>query len=571
MRLKRVLLLALFVFIASCDGRPLYRRNGWGSATTETGDVKPNSYDKSGTEVIGPDGKPIVATGKTAISLVARSAASSVPRLSHQQWENTVKDLLQLPALPGQSKNFPDDPRGSLFGNNGALLSVSANQWTAYRNAAEAMGILVGSDAMAYKKLIPTGQNDIISIVKTFLKKAYRHPPTDDEVAQMVALYTSGTKLTGLSNATGAGFAAMITAALQSPNFIYRIELGTTSDSKYAFLNTYEIASRLSYAVWNTMPDATLFALADNEELAKADVFKTQALRLMKDPRGAALLKNIHLQGYAVNQFEAVKQDAKIYPETAGFDTGTLRNEAELFVNDVIVTQGKGITELFTAPYAFVSSKTAAAYEVSAVSAEPKKIDLDPTRRAGLMSQVAFLSNYSKTGGLTAIIKRGHYVAETILCGTFEGAPPSVDNDTQSTFKTNRERINALTGSGSCAGCHTTKINPPGFAMESFGPGGKWRTTESSGAALDVSGSFLLGTDTVKFDGPVELMKEITATSELHQCYVKKLIEALYGRYADVGDSNLIEVLGMASKLGMAPRDLFLYILSDPMMKLQAK
>jgi hypothetical protein len=568
---NKITIVSIMLLGFACDSGPTrpMKRSGGGGANFEPGGTagSPNP-----SVVIGADGKPIKVTGMTAIGLVDQSTASSFPRLSHLQWENSVRDLLRLSATSGESKNFPVDPSGSAYGNNGSLYSVTNDHWTAYRNAAENLGTRIGTDAAAYKKLIPAGKSDTKSIVSSFLKRAYRRLPTDAEVNAMVTVFNNGPKLTSLTDAQGAGFCAMISVVLQSPNFLYRVELGTdTTTGKYVALDAFEVASRLSYAIWNTMPDDTLLELAESGEILKTETLKAQATRLMDDPRGAEILKTIHMQAYHVDQFVAVKQDAKNYPEAANFDTATLQQEASLFVNDVVVTQGKGITELFTAPYAYVSSKTAAAYEVTVTSAEPKKTDLDPTKRAGLMTQVAFLSNYSKGEGLTSIIKRGHYVAETVLCASFKGAPPSVEDTSPKDFKTNRERVHALTSVGSCAGCHNSRINPPGFALENLGPGGKWRTLELNNSPIDATGSYVFNDETINFDGPVALMKEIVHRPDLHQCYAQKLIEALYGRYADAGDRILIEKLGTASLQGMSPKDIFLYILSDGLITVRSK
>ncbi len=520
--------------------------------------------------IIGPNGM-IKATGKVAIALAAQGAGSSFPRLSHAQWENSVKDLLFMTAIPGDSKNFPDDPGGSAFGNNGALFSVTADQWTAYRNAAESVADRITKDAAAVKKI--TGdKTDAKSIVSSFLRRAYRRPPTGSEISQIVGIFNNGSKLTGKTDATTAGVYAMIDTVLQSPNFLYRIELGSDEKGDYVTLTPYEVAARLSYQIWNTLPDDALSKLADDGTIMNADVLREQADRLLSDARGQAFMRDIHVEGYGVDQFQVVPQDTKTFPETARFDTESLRNESVLFFNDVIVSQGKGITELLTAPYAYVSAKTAQAYGVSTMASEPQKTELDPMQRAGFLTQVAFLSNYSKKDGATAIVKRGHYVAETVLCGTFQGAPPPPDiTGKQATFKTNREFTASLTEVPGCAGCHASKINPPGYALERFGAGGKWRSAELNGNPIDAKSTYAFSNDdTITFDGPTAMIQEIVKRPELHQCYAKKLVEALYGRYTDTGDAKLIEALGIASEQGLSAKDLLVAIASHSLMTLRS-
>lgn len=528
----------------------------------------PGIKSKSGAN--GGTGNDDAGASKLSIPLQNQAAASSFPRLSHSQWENTVKDLFYLDKVPGLSKDFADDPGGSLFGNNGVLFSVSANQRIAYRNAAEALAERIAKDAALFQKLIPKAGANAKEIVTHFLTRAYRRLPASAEVDTMLAVFEKGTKINGVTDAQKSGLAAVITVVLQSPYFLYRVELGSKESGRYVTLDAYELASRLSYSIWNTMPDDALFALAKSNELLKPDVLHNEVERMLKDPRSSSLLTSIHMKGYGIDRFKVVPQDLTNYPESAALDTESVRREAELFVEDVVVKSGKGISEIFTAPYAFVSAKSAPVYEVAESSEQPKKVNLDPEQRAGILSQVAFLSNYSKPEGLTSIIRRGHYVAENVLCTPFKGAPPVVDDITAGDFKTNRERISAMTEKGSCAGCHTSVINPPGFGLENFGPAGKWRVAERNGSPIDASGEYAFKNDTIGFDGPVALAQEIVKRQEFHQCYAQKLVEGLYGRYADTGDAALIRKVGSASLKGASAKDLFLMILTDPLVTLRS-
>lgn len=563
MKLSNVVFISLFIFGVACSGAPqnpnLGKKKGSGNGVGET-----VSGGESGSGSGGAS-----QTGLT-IDLQDQTVASSIPRLSHTQWENSVKDLLLLDKISGLSSSFPDDPTGFAFGNNGASYSVSANQWTAYRDAAEALGERIAKDSAAIQKLIPKGVTDPKAIVTAFLTRAYRRPPTSADVDLIAAMFSKGTPVAGATDAKAPGFAAMISLALQSPFFIYRVERGDKSSGRYKTLDAYEIASRLSYGIWDSMPDEALFAAAKSGELLKPAVIQTQVRRLLDDPRGNSLLTSIHTKGYRIDQFKAVPQDKTNYPEGASLDTKTIALEAQLFVDDVVVKSGKAATELFTAPYAFVSVKTAPIYEVAETSTEPKKVSLDPEHRAGLLSQVAFLSNFSKPEGQTGIITRGVYVAQTLLCTTLGGAPPNVDDGAVGDFKTNRERVSALTGKGSCAGCHTPRINPAGFALENFSVTGKWRTAELNGTALDASGEYWFKNDSIKFNGPVEFMSEIVKRDEFHQCYAQKIVEGLYGRYADGGDADLIRRVGEASLKGASAKDLFQMVLTDKLLTLRS-
>ncbi|RYZ82928.1 MAG: DUF1592 domain-containing protein, partial [Proteobacteria bacterium] len=404
-----------------------------------------------------------------------------------------------------------------------------------------------------------------------FLRNAYRRKATDAEITLMVDLFNKGPTLNSITDKTNSGVAIMIASALQSPYFLYRNDLGDKVAGNYTQLTPFETASKLSFAIWNSIPDATLLDLAEKGELQKPAVLKAQVTRMLSDAKAKQLLSTIHVQTFKVSDFTVVGQDAKSFPE-AKFDSATVQNEAKLFIEDVVVTQGKGIAELLTAPYAFVSSKTADAYGVQVSSTTPVKTQLDPQERAGLLSQVAFLSHYAKANGTTNIVKRAFYITEGLMCTNFGTPPPPPEEDPNAvkSFKTNREYTENLTTKGNCAACHLTRLNPPGFAFENFGPTGKWQTVEKSGNPVNASAEFAAASGSISFDGPVQFLAEAVKHPEVHQCYVSKLVEALYGRPADVGDSPLIEALGAESLKGVSRVDLITKILSDPMLSARA-
>ncbi|RYZ57717.1 MAG: DUF1588 domain-containing protein [Proteobacteria bacterium] len=243
----------------------------------------------------------------------------------------------------------------------------------------------------------------------------------------------------------------------------------------------------------------------------------------------------------------------------------TLKNEAGLFVEEVFVKQKKGIEEFLTAPYAFVSSKTADIYGAKVSSPTAQKTDLDASKYAGIVTQAAFLNHYSRENdATTSIIRRGHYVTETILCRDFSGAPPPPTLGKNADFKTNREYISNLTKV--CGGCHTQVINPPGFALESYGPSGKFRLTEDAdpSARINPTGEFVFADESkIEFKNAVEMLKQLAKREETHQCYAKKLIEGLYAKPTSKDDGELLLNLAQESRDGASGYDLIIKALTS--------
>jgi hypothetical protein len=531
---------------------------------------------KKDDDVVRPGPNPIpsppepigIDTPEGLLILLGDPKEVALPRLTHTQWGFTVRDLLSLQSVPDNVKNFPVDP-ATKFGNDGTNYFISGDLWAAYRAAAEDLATKVGSNVNDYKKLLPSDAADGKAIVSSFLKRAYRRPVTDKEVSDMLAIYNKGSSFfPSIKDQKGANIAALIGTVLQSPLFLYRSELGKAGENATAILSEYEVASRLSYTIWNSMPDAALFQVAEDKSILKSAARKTQVERMLNDPKGKNLLKDLHYRAYGLGELTFAKQDTKKYPELAQITGDVLKDEAALFSEEVFVKQQKGVEEFLSAPYAFVSSKSADIYGLKVSNPSPQKTDLDPTRYAGIATQAAFLNHYSRENDAsTSIIKRGAFVAQEILCRDFTGAPPPPALGKITGFKTNREYIHNLTKN--CGGCHTQVINPLGNSLESFSPSGKFRTTEDSDstAKIDPTGQFFFA-DKSKFNfkSAAELMKEVAKKDETHQCYAKKIIEGLYAKPTSKDDGDLLLVLAEESLGGTSGHDLIIKALTSDRM-----
>lgn len=549
---RTLFLITVITLLGACKASPSapsYDTN------RETQDDKP----KPGKQTSKPLGGGI-ETPEGVLILLSDPNEVAFPRLTHAQWAFTVRDLLFLSSIPDNAKNFPID-KPTKFGNDGTNFFISGDLWAAYRDAAEDIATRVGSSASEYKKILPSDSADGKAIVTALLKRAYRRPVLEKEITEMLAIYNKGSSFyPSIKDQKGANVAALLSAILQSPLFLYRSELGKAGDDESATLSEYEVASRLSYAIWNSMPDDALFKAADDKSILKAAIRKTQIERMMNDSKGKSLLRDLHYNGYALNGLDFSPQDTKKYPELSQVSGDTLKNEAALFVDEVFVKQKKGIEEFLTAPYAFVSSKTADIYGAKVSGATAQKTDLDASKYAGIVTQAALLNHYSRQNdGTTSIIRRGHYVTETILCRDFAGAPPPPTLGKNADFKTNREYIHNLTKV--CGGCHTQVINPPGFALESYSPSGKYRTSEDNdpSAKIDPTGEFVFADESkIEFKNAVEMLKQLAKRQETHQCYAKKLIEGLFAKPTSKEDGDLLLTLAEDSIGGASAYDLII-------------
>jgi hypothetical protein len=503
----------------------------------------------------------------------APGASSRFSRLNHAQWENTVRDLLHLPAPSGLSATFIAEPLRSAFDTNGGILSVSTDQWGDYQRAAESLAQRVAHDPKLLAGLLPVNApTDAAGKARAFVQqvglRAFRRPLATAELDKYVALFNKGAMAFGTGDAFVDGAELVLTAMLQSPLFLYRTETSTNVVGGRVPLDGFEIATRLSYGLTNTMPDDMLLSAAGAGALGNRDGVLTQAKRLLASPAAQKMMADFHDQLLHMREFDTVKKDTKTAPLFEGA-AADLKSEAQSFVSDVIFGQGKGVTELLSAPYTFANSRVAKMYGQTATTpaaGQPDpfaKVSLDPTQRAGVLTQMGFLATFAE-GATPNIIIRGVRIARDVLCLNLPDPPDAVPPlPALQPNLTNRQRVHDLTKASPCNACHTSVINPLGNAFENLDGLGRWRTQEN-GLPVDATGTFQLDGQTITFDGPVSLSKAMAASRQAHDCYSRHLVEYVYGRDTDKGtaDANLIAQAGARSKNAMSVKDLILELVT---------
>jgi hypothetical protein len=497
--------------------------------------------------------------------------STKFPRLSHAQWENTVQDLLRLPAKSGLSATFTTDPPGSSFANNGELLRMTPGLWADYEAAAVKLAAPLTADATARGRIVPAGlTGDDTAKAKGFVtafgKRAFRRPLTDQEQSEYVAFFLAAKATTGESDGFVAGVRLTVQAMLQAPAFVYRVEVGEPQPDGTIRLTAWELASKLSYALWGTMPDDALFAAAENGSILTPEGLEKQARRLLADPRATGAIDEFHHSLLQLDHIATATKDATLYPAWKPTVPAAMQAETRLFVRDVVLTREAGLAELLTSSETFVNADLAAVYGVSGTfGAEHVKVRLDPSQRAGFLTQGSFLAANSGPRD-TDPIHRGVFTNLNVICADLPPPPmmvPPLPKDPEGK-RTMRERVNAHTGPGTCgAGCHGTMINPIGFAFESFDASGRWRTTDNT-LPIDTKATYQFADGPQTYDGPVALAKTLAARPQVHGCYVEKWLEYAYGRFPADGDGGLVDRVARKSLAGGSVKDLLVTLVLAP-------
>ncbi len=494
------------------------------TGSVATGDGPESTRGNGSTSGGGGSGGGAASDGVPIVTRVAR--------LTHTQYDNTVRDLLGYDAEPAAT--FAPDAQNGFSFDDSIDLTVDGRLGPQYRAAAEEIAEAVSADSGFVSRFVncsPGSAGCAEAFVGEFGKRAFRRPLTADEVTRFNALFARGSELVASGDAFRDGVRLVVEAALQSPQFLYRTELSSTVGANSLIqLDPWETASRLSYFLWNSMPSAELFAAAEAGELGSESQVEAAAALLLEDARAPEVVLSFHAQALRFAKFKKIAPDAATYPLAPAGMAQSVEEASRRFIQDVIVDFRGGIGELLSAPYAYADSGLAPLYGASVSGSDWQKISFEGDR-AGLLMQAGFLAS-NAYAVRTDPIHRGLFVQRDLLCREIPDPPPGASMTPlpplSDTIKTTRDQITALTSSSNCSGCHST-INAPGFAFESFDAVGQYRATDND-TPIDTTGTIEIDGQDVAFKNAVELVLALSKSAEVRSCYARKWLEYAFGR-----------------------------------------
>lgn len=480
---------------------------------------------------------------------------SPLRRLTRVEYDNTVFQLLGDNSRPARA--FPPDEEAGGFDNQAAALSVSPLLAENYQTAAEQLARayverrieqLDGCVAPVDRAACAASAR---AFVQTFGLRAYRRPLTAAEVTLHTGLFAEGVALGEGEYDPVAGLSLALEAMLQSPHFLYRVEFGRDPEAaagEVVELSSYEMASRLSYFFWNTMPDQVLLDVAAADGLRTVEQITEQSRRLAVAPRAREAVRNFHRQWLGFDEIEHIAsagKDLAVYPDYDEHALPLLQEEAEAFVEHVIF-DGEGTMEaLFTAPYSMMNAELAAFYGVSGPTGEAfEQVALDESRYAGFLTQAGLLAHHAKPDG-SSPVHRGLFVRERLLC-QIPPPPPDVVPEAPlvDDTLTTRQQYAQHEADPLCAGCHRL-IDAIGFGFEQFDGLGRFRSTQN-GQPIDATGIFH---ETLDIDGPfagtVEMAHALAGSTQVRDCVVKQWFRYGHGRAETAADACTLDTLAL--------------------------
>ncbi len=469
-------------------------------------------------------------------------------RLTHSQFNNTVRDLLGDQTSP--ASQFPPEDFVNGFRNQSQAQSLSPLLIEAYSAAAEklAASAFRGGDTHGLIPCKPSAPCRA-RFVREFGLKAFRRPLDPEEQKRYETLLSREPDFVK-------GAQLVAEAMLQSPNFLFRLD--ETADPKW---QPYVTASRLSYSIWDTMPDAELFAAAARGDLSTPQGVEKAARRMLDNPQAHRALDEFVAQWLRFDRILTASKDRRKYPLFTREAAIAMTAEANMFVAD-LVWNDRNFMDLFTARYGYVNADLAPIYKVPPPTKEFERIAFTPeSEREGILGQTLFLASTAKPDD-SSPTARGLFVREQFLCQHVPDPPPGVNTNlapsTEAKPQTNRDRMSEHATNPSCNTCHKL-IDPIGFGLEKFDAVGarrekytleffdKGKGARRSNArtvALDIDGAgYVTGIPDSQFSSPADLGPVLAKSPLCQECMVKQYFRYISGRLETPADRPAIHRL----------------------------
>lgn len=448
-------------------------------------------------------------------------------RLSRAEYDRTVRDLLGVEGNPS-SALAPDERIGPFTSN--AIAPITDLLVQQHMEAAESIAAEVAPHVESLMPCAMGSEGCATRFIAELGRRAYRRPLSAEELARYETVHAQGLALGDERDA----LRLVLTAMLQSPNFLYHVERGdplasgSASDGTPVPLTSYELAARLSYFLWGTMPDDELLDAAD-AGLDDPEALRGQAERLLDDPRARDAIGSFHLQWLGLETLTTIDKDQNLYP---GFDDATrraLQDETVRFADRVIREDDGRLETLLTASWSMLDGPLFALYGVD--PRDPNEpVALDPTQRAGILTQAGVLAAHAHRNQ-SSPVHRGILVRENFLCQPLPPPPPNVNNTPPEPTpgQTTRQRFAAHRDREECANCHRL-IDGIGLGFEHYDAIGAYRTTDAD-LPVDATGDIVgAGEIDGAFDGAIELAGMLAESDMVRQCVGRQWFRFALGR-----------------------------------------
>lgn len=447
-------------------------------------------------------------------------------RLTRSEYNNTMRDLFDADIRPADA--FPSDGSGGEgFDNTGSTLFTSSVLLEQYLLAATRVLDAAGDSilvAIPSAELAP--REAARANIAHYARRAFRRPVTDEEIERLLTQFDRG-------DARGDDFVASLKLSLKailiSPHFLFLVEPEPEEQGIY-LLGHHEVAARLSYLLWNSMPDEELSRLADEGQLQRKSVLRKQVRRMLADPKARGLADSFATQWLGIGALgQTIRPDAERFPDFDADLAAAMRDEAVGFV-ETILREDRSLLELIDSDYAVLNDRLAEHYGLPAVEGDEfRKVSLEDRRRGGVLGLGAVLTSTSLPLRTSPVL-RGKWILAEVLGSKVPPPPPDAgvlpEDDHHPEGLSLRQQLERHRTKPECAACHQ-RMDPLGFGLESFDAVGRWRD-QFNGQPIDSTGTL---PDGQSFNGPAELKQVLlTRRGEFLYNFSRKMLGYALGR-----------------------------------------
>ncbi len=476
-----------------------------------------------------------------------------IRRLTRFEYNNTVRDLLGDDTNPADA--LPPEEEVAGFNNQAGALTTSDLLVEQYANVAETVSARAVTNIEALMDgcdpVSQGGDGCALSFIERWGQRAYRRPLVQEEIDRLKGVFDWAVADPDLGTFED-GIQMVIEVVLQSPFFLYRPEYGsdTPIEGDVVPFTSWEMATKLSYMFWNSMPDDPLFEAAANDALVTREQIAAQARRMLEDGRAKDTIRNFHRQWLLLTELENVTKDTSIYPAFNASLRPLWEEEIQTFIEQVIL-EGDGTLEtLLTGDYSFMNEELANFYGNDVIDpvtgTEFRRVQLDPTRRSGLLTSAALMATHANLNQSSPVF-RGKFVREQLMCDTLP-LPPNdlvIEPPELDPTKTTKEQFEEIGADPACASCHSL-MNPIGFIFEHYDGVGQWRD-QQNGKDIDAVGE-VVQTDDLDgtYDGAIELAQALATSTQVQECVSSQWFRFSYNRSVTPEDSCSLDQINEA-------------------------
>jgi hypothetical protein len=496
-----------------------------------------------------------------AVTFGRRNFAESDEPLQPHERDHDLQNMNGLPLIDHVTVTGPFDPKGP--GDTPSRRRLFVCKPAAAAEEAPASATATARSRRSSPESDASEVGCAQKVLSTVARRAYRRPVTDADLAPIMEMYAAGRK----KGSFDAGIEQGLRLVLTTPKFLFRTESSPATGT--ARVTELELASRLSFFLWSTIPDDELVNVAASGKLNQPAVLEQQIKRMLRDSRSRALVDNFASQWLMLRNLRSHQPTPGDFPNWDNELRQAFRTETELFFQSVI-KEDRSVIDLIDADYTFVNERLARHYGIPGVyGSQYRRVRLTDENRRGLLGQGSILTVTSQPDR-TSVVLRGKWILENIL-GTPPPPPPPNVNTNLPTDLAEPKSLRALMeqhrASPTCAGCHRV-MDPLGFALENFDGVGEWRAKEKSGV-IDASGQLADGSTV---DGPVSLRKALLKKPEMFaRVITEKLMTYALGRGVEYFDEPTIRMIARdAAKQNYRFSSIVLGIVRSPAFQMKA-